>query len=58
MQNNTYYIERLVRQGNGILDTIKTSNNYTLSRNNIISKHEVQNRIEAYREFESSLIWY
>ncbi len=35
MWNSTYYIERLVRHGNGILDTIKTSNNYTLSRNNI-----------------------
>lgn len=58
MWNSTYYIERLVRQGNEILDTIKTSNNYTLSRNNIISKNEVQSSIEAYREFELSLIWY
>lgn len=58
MWNSTYYIERLVRNGNGILDTIKTSNNYTLSRNNIISKNEVQSSIEAYREFELSLIWY
>ena len=58
MWNSTYYIERLVRHGNGILDTIKTSNNYTLSRNNIISKNEVQSSIKTYREFELSLIWY
>lgn len=39
-----------------ILDNIKRT--YTLSRNNIISKNEIQSSIEAYSEFELSLIWY